>query len=71
MPKTKVKTVGDLRKLIKGLPATTKILVCWPRGQMGHRYDPDVELSNVKVGDFADTKRKYLAVVVKLVPYET
>lgn len=69
--KTKVKTVGDLRKLIKGLPGTAKILTFWPRGQMTHRYDPDVELSNMTVEHFTDTKRKYLAVVVRLVPSET
>jgi hypothetical protein len=67
MPKTKVKTIGDLRKLIKGLPADTKLVALWPRGQMTERYDPDVELSHMTV----DTKRKFLAVVVKLIPYET
>jgi hypothetical protein len=71
MPKTKAKTVGDLRELIKGLPGTAKLVACWPRGRMAHRYDPEVELSDVRVAEFSDTKRKYLAVVVKLVPYET
>jgi hypothetical protein len=67
MLKTKVRTVGDLRKLLKGLPADTKLVACWPRGQLTERYDPDVELSDV----FSDTRRKFLCVVVRLVPYET
>jgi hypothetical protein len=38
---------------------------------MTHRYDPDVELSDMRVDVFSDTNRKYVAVVVKLIPYET
>jgi len=67
MPMPKVRTVGALRKLIKGLPADTKLVASWPRGQLTERYDPDVELADV----FSDTRRKCLALVVRLVPYET
>ena len=64
MPKSKVRTVGDLRRLLRGLPADTRLVACWPRGRMSHRYDPEVELADVRVAHSSDTRRKFVALLV-------
>jgi hypothetical protein len=65
MAKPKVKTVGELRKLIRGLPADTPIWPDWPRGHLPHKYDPGIELLGMRL---KTTRRgqTYLAAIVKL-----